>query len=123
MDSPRNFIAAYLAAWNEEDVDRIADSYATPSFVVKGGQVLRQLDEVAKQGYFANLIADNAREGPHTWEIGGLDERRLGKNAALITVRWVARRPDHTMIWDFLDSYLISARDGRWHILGDVVHE
>jgi hypothetical protein len=40
----------------------------------------------------------------------------------LITVRWIARRPDQSLLWDFLDSYLVAIEDGSWRILGDVVH-
>jgi hypothetical protein len=43
-------------------------------------------------------------------------------DAAMITVRWMVRRPDQSLLWDFLDSYLVAIEDGRWRILGDVVH-
>jgi hypothetical protein len=41
----------------------------------------------------------------------------------MVTVRWHCRRPDGSMLWDFLDSYLLAAEQGRWRILGDVVHD
>jgi hypothetical protein len=68
-------IASYAEAWNSRDLDRIVGAYATPCFVVKGGQVLRHPDE-----------------------------------------------PDGSVLWEFLDSYLLAADEGHWHILGDVVH-
>jgi hypothetical protein len=40
----------------------------------------------------------------------------------MVMVRWVCRRPGGSVIWDFLDSYLLAADEGRWRILGDVVH-
>jgi hypothetical protein len=46
----------------------------------------------------------------------------LGADAALATVGWIARRSDQSLLWDFLDSYLVALEDGRWRILGDVVH-
>lgn len=104
------------------DLDLIVGAYATPCFVVKGGQVLRHQDEAAKRGYFADLLAGNRREGPHTWSIAELDARPLGRDAAMVTVRWVCRRPDGSTIWDFVDSYLVAFEQGRWRILGDVVH-
>ena len=30
---------------------------------------------------------------------------------------------DGSTIWEFLDSYLLAAEQGRWRILGDVVHD
>jgi hypothetical protein len=47
--------------------------------------------------------------------------QRLGSDATLVTVRWIAR-PDQSLLWDFLDSYLLALEDGQWRILGDVVH-
>jgi hypothetical protein len=43
-------------------------------------------------------LAGNRRQGPHTWSVGKLDPWPLGRDAAMVTVRW------------------------RWRILGDVVH-
>jgi hypothetical protein len=58
----------------------------------------------------------------HTWSVGNLETNPLGRDAALITVRWLAHRPDQSILWDFLDSYMVASEDGRWRILGDVVH-
>ena len=117
------FMDAYTGAWNAGDLDAIVASYATPCFVVKGGQVLRHEDEAAKARYFGDLLAGNRREGPHTWSIGHLERRLLGNDAAIVTVRWHCRRPDGSTIWDFLDTYLLAAEQGRWRILSDVVHD
>jgi hypothetical protein len=46
----------------------------------------------------------------------------LGRDAAMITVHWIGRWPDQSVLWDFRDSYLLADDDGRWKILGDVVH-
>jgi hypothetical protein len=35
----------------------------------------------------------------------------------LITVRWLAHRPDQSILWDFLDSYMVASEDGRWRTL------
>ena len=47
----------------------------------------------------------------------------LGRDGALVGVRWTCRRPDGSIIWEFPDSYLLAAEGGRWWIVGDVVHE
>ena len=117
------FMDAYTEGWNAGDLDAIVAAYATPCFVVKGGRVLRHEDEAAKARYFRGLLAGNRREGPHIWSIGRLERRLLGSDAAMVTVRWHCRRPDGSTIWEFLDSYLLAAEQGRWRILGDVVHD
>jgi hypothetical protein len=42
------------------------------------------------------------------WNRAELDARQLGRDAAMVTVRWVCRRPDDSTIWDFADSYLVA---------------
>jgi catechol 2,3-dioxygenase-like lactoylglutathione lyase family enzyme len=122
-DDLAGFMDAYTRAWNARDLDAIVAAYATPCFVVKGGQVLRHEDEAAKARYFGDLLAGDRREGPHTWSIGHLERRPLGSDAAVVTVRWRSRRPDGTTVWEFLDSHLLASEQGRWRILGDVVHD
>jgi len=41
MDELAQFMGSYAEAWNRADLDSIVGAYATPCFVVKGGQVLR----------------------------------------------------------------------------------
>jgi hypothetical protein len=48
--------------------------------------------------------------------------QQLGSDAALVTVRWIARRPYQSLLWDFPDSYLLALEEGQWRILGDLVH-
>jgi hypothetical protein len=122
MDDLARFLEAYTDSWNAGDLDGIVGAYATPCFVVKDGRVLRHEDEAGKHRYFGDLLAGNRRQGPHTWSIAELDPRPLGRDAAMVTVRWVCRRPDGSTIWEFLDSYLLAGERGRWRILGDVVH-
>jgi ketosteroid isomerase-like protein len=103
-------ITDYMAAWNSGDLTAIVDAYTTPCFVVKGGRVLRHNDEAAKRRYFEELLSSNQDQGPHIWSIGDLDMHPLGRDATMITVRWIARRPDRSLLWDFLDSYLMQSR-------------
>jgi hypothetical protein len=88
-DDLARFLEAYTEAWNTGDLDGIVGAYATPCFVVKEGRVLRHQDQAAKRRYFAELLAGNQRQGAHTWSIAELDPQRLGRDAALVTVRWI----------------------------------
>jgi hypothetical protein len=121
-DVLKGFIDEYTAAWNTADLAAIVEAYATPCFVVKGGRVFRHRDQAANRRYFSELLASNQQEGQHTWSVGNLQMYPPGGDAVLITVRWLARRTDRSIVWDFLDSYLVAIDDGRWRILGDVVH-
>jgi hypothetical protein len=91
--------------------------------------ILRSMDELARfMASYAeawntgDLLAGNQRQGPHTWAFAELDPRPMGRDAAMVTVRWVCRRLDGSTIWEFLDSHLLAPDQGQWRILGDVVH-
>jgi ABC-type oligopeptide transport system ATPase subunit len=46
----------------------------------------------------------------HTWSIGSLEMYPLGRDAALITVRWLARRPDQSILWTAGEFWVTSSR-------------
>jgi hypothetical protein len=121
-DDPVDFLGWYRDGWNALDLDRILDAYATPCFVAKGGRVLHLRDHAAKARHFGDLLAGNRGQGPHRWDLGDVDLRRLGRDGALVTVGWTCRRPDGSTIWEFPDSHLLAAERGRWWVVGDVVH-
>jgi hypothetical protein len=35
----------------------------------------------------------------------------------------ISTAANQSLLWDFLDSYLLALEEGRWRILGDVVHD
>ena len=63
------------------------------------------------------------QEGDHKWEIAEFEVTRPAVNGAIVTVRWVARRPDDSSIWDFKDTYFLANTTHGWRILGDMVHD
>ena len=67
-------------------------------------------------------MSGNAAEGEHIWEIARLDLQQPAPNGAIVTVHWIARRPEGTILWDFLDSYIVADDGTGWSILGDIVH-
>jgi hypothetical protein len=46
----------------------------------------------------------------HTWSVGSLEMYPLGRDAALITVRWLARRPDQSILWTAGEFWVTSSR-------------
>jgi hypothetical protein len=53
--------------------DHILDAYATPCFVAKGGKLLHLRDHAAKDRHFGDLLAGNRGQGPHRWDLSGVD--------------------------------------------------
>lgn len=117
----RRMFNAYRDCFNRLDGPGAASHYAAPSFVVKNGGVVR-FDSDTKNDYFASLMSGNAAEGDHVWEIAELAMNQLASNGAIVTVHWIARRPDGSVLWDFMDSYIVAEEAGGWLILGDIVH-
>ncbi len=112
----------YMAAFDRLDADAAAAWYAAPAFVVKNGAVER-FDSNDKGEYFAALMASNASHGEHAWEIADFHAELPTDNGAIVTVRWIGRRPDRSVIWDFDDTYIVASTLEGWRILGDIVHD
>ena len=70
-----------------------------------------------------SLMESNAAEGEHLWEIAHLQVTSPASNGAIATIRWVARRPDNSVLWEFEDTYVLGDSGGGWQILGDIVHD
>jgi hypothetical protein len=119
----RQFVDAYRDAWNHEDIDAILRAYHVPSFTFKDATLHVFPDAKSRREYVAEFVEENRREGPATWEIVTFATTGLGRNSALVTARWVFRRPDDFVVWDFVDSYHLCWFDGRWEILVRTLHD
>ena len=119
----RALMDSYCDAWNREDVDAILDVYQVPSFTYKEGKLHTFVDLDSRREYVADFIEVNRKEGPATWEIVSFAVTHLGRNGALITTRWVFRRPDSSVVWDFVDSYLLCRFEGGWKFLVRTLHD
>lgn len=119
----REHMKRYGDAWNREDVDEILDCYHLPCFIYKYGTLHTLLDAEAKRNYVAGFVEVNRRDGPATWEMASLSLTGMGHNSALATAQWYFRRPDGTLVWDFVDSYQLCRFEGRWKILVRTLHD
>jgi len=118
----RRFFDGYMGCFDRLDGPGAASYYSTPSFVVKSGRIIR-FGPNEKIEYFSALMDSNAESGDHIWEIAEFDVDLLASNGALATVRWVARRSDRSVLWDFKDTYVLGNDADGWHILGDIVND
>ena len=119
----RAFLDSYCDAWNREDLGAILDAYHVPSFTYKYGALHAFLDAESRRAYVVDFIEENRREGPATWEILSFAATDLGLNSALVTTRWVFRRPDGSAVWDFVDSYNVCRFEGGWKFLVRTLHD
>jgi hypothetical protein len=119
----RGFMNEYTEAWNREDLEASLDSYHTPRFLYADGTLNVFLDDQSLRKATVDWIEVNRKEGPASWEILSFSATTLGKNSALVTTRWVFRRPDGSRVWDFVDSHQLCRFDGRWKILARTLHD
>ena len=118
----RRLFDDYMKCFDRLDGPGAAAHYSARSFVVKDRNVTR-FGSSEKQDYFAALMEADATEGDHKWQIAEFSVTRPAVNGAIVTVRWVARRPDDSIIWDFKDTYFLANTTHGWRILGDMVHD
>jgi hypothetical protein len=119
----RAYMDAYCDAWNREDLEAILDTYHLPCFIYKRGTLYALLDERSKRDYIAGFVELNRQEGPATWEMPTFSLIELGHSSALATARWIFRRPDGSVVWDFVDSHHFCRFDGRWKFLDRTLHD
>jgi len=118
----RSFFDDYLDCFDRLDGPAAAAYYSAPSFVVKNGGITR-FGPDEKSDYFSALMASNAEASEHVWEIADFNVDLPAPNGAIATVRWIVRRPDRSVIWDFGDTYVLGHAAAGWRILGDIVHD
>jgi hypothetical protein len=123
MEQPelRSLFDGYMDCFDRLDGPAAAAYYSAPSFVVKNGAITR-LGPDEKADYFSALMDSNAEAGEHVWEIADFNVDLPAPNGAIATIRWIARRPDRSVVWDFSDTYVLGDDGDGWRILGDIVH-
>ena len=122
--NPREFILAYLDAWNEADVERVIDAFHVPSLIHADGVVRQQLTGPSRLDFLGSYV-DSTREALAAgarWTCPSLEIHQLGADAALATARWVFTAGDGTIVEDYVDSYLLTTVGGRWFVLADAIH-
>ena len=122
-DDPREFVLAYLAAWNVGDVDRACDAFHVPALLFADGAVQPRLDEVARRDWIGGYVDSTRGElaAGTRWTCPSLDVRTLGPDSALAMARWVFTRADGTVLEDYPDAYLLVRTGGRWAFMADII--
>ena len=118
----RDLFERYKDCFDRLDGPAAAAYYSAPSFVVKNGGITR-FGPDEKSDYFSALMDSNAEAGQHFWEIAEFKADQLASNGAIVSVRWIARRSDRSVLWDFWDTYVVGDEGQGWSILGDIVHD
>lgn len=121
---PREFILAYLDAWNEADVERVIDAFHVPSLIHTEGEVVQQLTGPSRLVFLGSYV-DSTRDALAAggrWTAPTVEVKALGADAALVTANWVFTTVDDTVTEDYFDSYLLTMVGGRWYVLADAIH-
>ena len=122
-DEPEAYMTAYLDAWNEGDTDRICDAYHERAPIFQAGAV-QAADPASRLAYLGGWVDMTRRDlGQGTrWEYSSMTAEHLGTDAAQVTLRWVFRRADATVVQDYDDTYLLGRIGGRWVFVADAIH-
>lgn len=122
-DEPQAYMAAYLDAWNEGDLERLLDAYHGPAPIFADGVV--QASGAESRFTYLGAYLDSTRGElalGTRWECPSLDIVPLGGDAFLATARWTFRRLDGSVLDDYPDSYLLVRIGDRCAFLADVIH-
>jgi hypothetical protein len=115
----RALFDVYLDCYNRLDAEGLADLHASPSIIVHRGGVLVLNDE-NKVGYHETILAENAAEGEHFWELADFDMDLVAPNGATAKLHWVAKRPGGSVLWEDRPAYLVADNGNGWLIWGNL---
>ena len=118
-----NLIKRYGQAFDEYDLQTILDFYHTPCYIYKSKTLFANQTEEVKVRYFTELLESYRQQAYARAETPHIDVQMLGTDSALITVEWLCKRADDTVVFDFWDTYHFIRIDGAWKILGDTVYD
>jgi len=123
-DDPRDYVLAYLDAWNAGDADRVCDAYHVPSLIYADRALHANMDTDTRRAWLGAYVESTRPElaTGTRWECPTLSAMPLGSDAALVTARWIFRRTDGTVVEDYFDSYVLVRLDGRWTFMADMIH-
>jgi hypothetical protein len=117
------FMSLYGAAFDAYDLETIMEYYNTPCFIYKDGSAIFLPDASHKRDYFQDLLRRLRAAEVHHSDMPSLAVTMLGASSAVVTVRWVSKKEDGSVVWDFFDSYYLARFGEEWKFLGDSVHE
>ena len=118
-----DFIKNYGNAFDNYDLQTILNYYHTPCFIFKSGILFANLTEGTKLQYFQDLLESYRQQEYSNAEISNFDLKVMGPDSALVTVEWICKRSDGSIVFDFWDAYHLIRLDGIWKMLGDTVYE
>lgn len=115
----RQLFDVYLDCYNCLDAQGLAALHATPSFIVHRGKVLVMNDET-KVPYHESILAENAAQGEHVWEMADIKLDQVAPNGAIAMLHWIAKRPDGSVLWEDHPAYMVADDGNRWLIWGNI---
>lgn len=115
----RQLFDVYLDGYNRLDAEGLAALHATPSFIVHRGEVL-VMDDETKLPYHETILAENAAEGEHLWEMADFELDQVTSNGAVVKIHWIARRPDGSLLWEDRPAYMVADNGSGWLIWANI---
>jgi hypothetical protein len=101
----------------------ISSFYSEPCMTARAGVVRPHATLADLTALFTEVDRQYRARGYTHADYELLDQRSLGGNAALATVRWSYKNPAGATIWQTTFSYNLYRRDGAWKILVQTMHD
>ena len=118
-----NLIKRYGQAWDEYDLQTILNYYHTLCFIYKNKTLFTNLTQAIKVRYFTDLLESYRQQSYAKAETPHIEVHMLGSDSALVTVEWLCKRADGSIVFDYWDTYHFIYINDTWKILGDTVYD
>ena len=110
---------AYLRGYNDLDARALVALHGSPCVVVHRGRVFTLTGENSLR-YHEGILAENASEGDHVWEMADIRVDLVVPNGATAKLHWIARRPDGTVLWEDRPAYVVADDGNGWLIWSNI---
>ena len=118
-----DYFSAYAKAYDDFDAQRLAAFFYVPTLMVKTGSVTALVTQDTLSHYLENLVESYRQHGYYKGTIASIEATQWGTWSALVTVHWIIKRNDASILCDLDSSYNLFKVAENWKILATTNHD
>ena len=125
MDETINqFFQDYSAAFEAADGAQISSFYHVPCMTVRLDGSFHQFQSKGELAdFFGNVARGYIGEGMRSGRPQSLETHKLGSASVLVTINWVIKREDGSVIRSWRQTYNLLRQGDGWAILLATMHQ
>lgn len=121
MSDTHEYFQRHLAVWNLPR--RLAEFYNEPFIAARMGTTRLNVTRQDIKQFFVEVLEKYHAKGFAQAQLIDMEERSLGANSKLATVRWAYNDKAGKTLWEWTFSYNLYKVGNGWTILTQTLHD